>query len=195
MFLSSRLNQLSFLRLSFFFEVWFSRRMLTWLNPGIHTFHGTESLLNLIFFFKSSVWYLSLPAVGVGTFTYVYTQLILFSFSGLQCQIIVSCCCHHQLYLAWRNSTLDSHAVSCYFIRKGNLSYFYVEIWVPPLTLNFFLFRLEAVMLFLYIILHLVLHSHASHLQFHQSLHQLCWVIYKAPFQSFLSCLAKCWYM
>ena len=88
-------------------------------------FIDIESLFNLIFFLISSVWYLSLQAVGVGLFTYVYTQLILFSFSGLQCQIIVSCCCHHQLYLAWRNSTLDSHAVSCYFIWKGNLSYFY----------------------------------------------------------------------
>ena len=113
--------------------------MLTWLNPGIHIFHGIESLLNLIFFFKSSVWYLSLQAVGVGPLTYVYTQLILFSFSGLQCQIIVSCCCH-QLYLAWRNSTLDSHAVSCYFIRKGNLSYFYGNM---SATINFKLFSFQ----------------------------------------------------
>ena len=107
----------------FFFEVWFSRRMLTWLNPGIHTFHGIESLFNLIFFFISSVWYLSLQAVGVGTFTYVFTQLILFFFSGLQCQIIVSCCCH-QLYLVWRNATLDSCCLAT-FDRKGNLLYFY----------------------------------------------------------------------
>jgi hypothetical protein len=113
--------------------------MLTWLNPGIHIFHGIESLLNLIFFFKSSVWYLSLQAVGVGTLTYVYIQLILFSFSGLQCQIIVSCCCH-QLYLAWRNSTLDSHAMSCYFIRKGNLSYFYENM---SATINFKLFSFQ----------------------------------------------------
>ena len=159
-------------------------------------FIDIESLFNLIFFLISSVWYLSLQAVGVGPFTYVYTQLILFSFSGLQCQIIVSCCCH-QLYLVWRISTLDICIVKpCLANLLEKVTYLiFMEIWVPLLTLNFFLFRLEAVMLFLYIILHLVLHSHACHLQFHQSLHQLCWVIYKAPFQSFLSCHAKCCYI
>ena len=142
--------------------------MLTWLNPGIHTFHGTESLLNLIFFFKSSVWYLSLPAVGVGTFTYVYTQLILFSFSGLQCQIIVSCCCH-QLYLARSNATLDSCCLAT-FDRKGNLSYFYGNM---SASIDFKLFPFQFSNFFLsllgkfngYLSLELELQESSSHCQ------------------------------
>ena len=57
----------------------------------------------------------------VVTFSHVYTQLILFSFSDFQCKIIRSCFCH-QLYLARRNWTLDTIMLSCYFNKKGNLS-------------------------------------------------------------------------
>ena len=38
--------------------------------------------------------------------------------------------------LSMRNSTLDSHATSCYFIRKGNLLYsygnYYCHYWLQP---------------------------------------------------------------
>ena len=111
-------------------------------------------------------------------------------FSGLQCKIITSCCCH-QLYLAWRNSTINigySHPMPCYLNRKCNLLYSYenyeCHYWLQTCSFSDWSY--------LYIILHLApaltcLSSSISSIP----LPQLCdWYM---KFLSTHFCLATCY--
>jgi hypothetical protein len=103
------------------------------------------------------------------TFTYVYPQLILFSFSGLECKIIRSCSCHqlclvqlallhspvnfnHQLLrvmhecltihiLVFNLHSEWCHSHSCLKVIYQVL----IDIMSATIDFNFFLFRLELV--------------------------------------------------
>ena len=123
--------------------------------------------------------------MGVVPFSYVYTQLILFSFSGLQCKIITSCCCH-QLYLAWRNSTINigySHPMPCYLNRKCNLLYSYenyeCHYWLQTCSFSDWSY--------LYIILHLAPALTCLSSSVNPSTSAL-WLIHEVSLHSFLSC-------
>ena len=102
------------------------------------------SLFNLIFVFKSSVWYLN-KLLGVVPFTYVYTQLILFSFSGLQCKIITSCCRHQSSVVLSKKecNIVYSHTVLLLIIEKV-IDCILLEIMSATIDFKLFHFQIGA---------------------------------------------------